>query len=391
MASLVAVPNQARLRIALVATWYPSPGREGLGVFVREHARALAAVADVVVIYPDLGEQAKSRAWTIQDAIEDGVRTIRLHVRRPEVRGARTVLLAIAVRNALRRLASEGWRPDVIHAHVFFAGLLALPARPRHTPLVITEHYSGLALGTVRGVDLWLARLAYARADLVCPVSENLALHLRHLGVRTPIRVVPNAIDTERFRPAEAPRDGGPIRALLVAGLTEVKQVHTLLEALALTRKRARAPDVVLDVAGDGPLLDQLRARADALGLDSVVRWLGRRRTEEVAELMRRSDVAVLSSRWENLPVVLLEAMASGLPVIAPAVGGVPEIVDADAGVLVQSGDVAALADALTAVAGRLDAYDAAALHARAALRYGFAAVTDRWLAIYDELLAARA
>jgi glycosyltransferase involved in cell wall biosynthesis len=382
----------SRRRVAILATWYPTASRPGSGVFVREQARALAAVADVVVIYPDPDDhRARRGAWMIEDALEDGLRTIRVHIARPRIPGARLVLFAAAVRSALRRLAREDWIPDVLHAHGVGPALFALPARRRRVPLVVTEHYSGFALGTVTGISLWLARFTFARADLVCPVSENLAGHLRRLGVKARVLVMPNAIDTRRFYPKPERRHGGPVRALLVARLTEVKQVPVLLDALALARSRPGAPEILLDVAGDGPLLEELRQRADALGLGAAVRWLGRRSGAKVADLMRESDLVVLSSRWENLPVVLQEAMASGLPVVAPAVGGVREIVDDDSGAVVPSGDVTALADAMIGVASRLPAYDRAALQARAVERYGFEAVTNRWLRVYDELIAARA
>ena len=378
--------RRSRRNVAIVTPWYPTPAQPGLGSFVREHARALATAADVVVIHADAEAPSRRKPWTIAATAEDGLRTFRVRVGLPHVRGVGLLLFATATRTALRRLARDGWRPDVLHAHVASAGLLALAARPRAAATVITEHYSGFARGTVTGSDLRLARFAYAHADLVCPVSENLAGHLRRKGVKTRLQVMPNPIDTSRFRPGARQRDSGPVRALLAAGLTEVKQVPVLLEALAITRSRKSEPEIVLDVAGDGPLLDDLRRHAQALGLGSQVRWLGRQDPDAVAELMRASDLVVLSSRWENLPTVLLEAMASGLPVVAPRVGGVPEIVDEEAGVLVESGDVAALADALTRVAGRLGDYDPDRLHSRAVELYGFEAVTKRWLTVYDEL-----
>jgi glycosyltransferase involved in cell wall biosynthesis len=247
--------------------------------------------------------------------------------------------------------------------------------------VVLSEHFSGFATGTLSRLDRRLARLAFARADLVCPVSEDLAGRLRGVGVRAPLTVVPNAIDVDRFRPREGPRAPGPVRALTVAGLTEIKRVDVLLEALALIAARPGAPRIELDLVGDGPLAEPLRAQAAELGV--AVRFHGFQPGPAVARLMRDADVLVLPSRWENLPVVLLEAMASGIPSVASRVGGVPEIVDAGTGATVPAQDAGALADALLNVAGRLDDFDPAALHARAAARYGFDAVARRWLELY--------
>ena len=163
----------------MIATWYPSSARPGLGVFVREHARALSRVADVVIVYPDAYERADRGGWVVHDRYEDGLRVLRVHVRRPDVRGLGVVLQAAGVRTALRRLRREGWAPDVLHAHVQPAGFLALAARPRGVPVVVTEHYSGFGLGTVEGLALRMARFTFRHADLVCPVSEDLGRHLR--------------------------------------------------------------------------------------------------------------------------------------------------------------------------------------------------------------------
>jgi glycosyltransferase involved in cell wall biosynthesis len=135
---------------------------------------------------------------------------------------------------------------------------------------------------------------------------------------------------------------------------------------------------------GEGPLEGALRARAAGL----PVRFHGAQPPARVAELMREADVFVLPSRFENLPVVLLEAMACGLPVVATRVGGVPEIVDSSAGVLVPPGDVAALGSAISDVAGRLSDFDRAALAARAHSRYGIEAVGAVWDSIYSGLVS---
>ena len=131
--------------------------------------------------------------------------------------------------------------------------------------------------------------------------------------------------------------------ALGVAGrLTAQKALGDTLEALA------RVPDVALLVLGDGPERAELERRAGELGLADRVRFLGAGTRDDVIALFRAVDAALLTSAWENLPHTLLEALATGTPVIATAVGGIPEVVrDEENGLLVPPRDIAAIAAAI--------------------------------------------
>ena len=139
---------------------------------------------------------------------------------------------------------------------------------------------------------------------------------------------------------AELALDGD---VLLFAGrLGPQKAVGVLLEALG------RISDVTLVIAGDGPERPALEGRVAELGLDARVRFLGSVPRETVLRLFRASDASVLPSAWENFPHTVVEALAVGCPVIATAVGGVPEVVrDGENGLLVPPGDAAALADSI--------------------------------------------
>jgi glycosyltransferase involved in cell wall biosynthesis len=131
--------------------------------------------------------------------------------------------------------------------------------------------------------------------------------------------------------------------ALVFAGrLGPQKALGTAFEALAAV------PDVTLAVAGDGPDRGALERRADELELGRRVSFLGSVSREQVLRLFRAADAAVLPSAWENFPHTVVEALAVGCPVIATAVGGVPEVVrDGENGLLVSPGDPSALAAAI--------------------------------------------
>jgi glycosyltransferase involved in cell wall biosynthesis len=358
------------------------------GLFCREQARAAALRNDVRVLafMPErMSGRALFRYW---DDPAEPVPTLRLAYRRPLLRPAAMATQLVGMRAVLRSLQRSGWRPDVIHAHVFEAGFPAvLLGRRLGCPVVVSEHFTAFQRGLVRGVDRRVARYCFRHADLVCPVSHDLRRQLESVEPRGRYRVVANVVDTTLFHPAVRPQPrGGPLRLLNVASLDEKKRHADLLQALA--RLRARGTTATLDIIGAGGLEPQLRLQVRQLGLGEVVRFLGSRSPAEVAERMRESDLFVLPSRFENLPAVLLEAMASGLPAVATAVGGVPEIVDAQAGLLVPAGDPQGLAAAIESVAGRLGSFDRAGLAARAERRYGLAAVGRVWDETYDGLLA---
>ena len=367
-------PGVPRRRVALVTEWYPSPENPFLGTFVGDHARALARRHDVTVVVLARGRTRGGRPWSVDEGEEFGLRTLRV-----SHRGGLPFRVAGALA-ALRRLDPP---PDVLHAHVFGPGLVALAAGRRlRIPVVVSEHESRVARGLLRRAERPLARFVYSRAGAVCPVSEDLGRRIAALAPRARLRALPNPVDTDLFRPS-SPADAPPLRALFVGGLVPVKAVGDLLQALALARDRGR--DVVLELVGDGPERAVLEERTWALGLAGFVRFRGALGREAVAAAMRKANVVCLSSRWENLPVAAIEALASGRPIVATRVGGVSEVVGAEDGILVPPGDPPALAAALAGLDER--AFDANALAERAADRFGLDAVAARASEVYEEVL----
>jgi glycosyltransferase involved in cell wall biosynthesis len=374
-----------RRRVLIVPAWYPTAEDPVTGIFVREQAALVAARHEVVVLYPfEPGAPARG-LWSIAEAEEDGIRTVRVRRRRLPVPKHELPLAVAATRAALRRLRAEGFVPDVLHAHVFTAGAVARAAVGRRVPVIVTEHLSDIGRARVEGIALRVARFAYRRADLLAPVSENLAERLRRLA-DTPTRVIPNVVDTARFRP---PVDGQrpaapPERLLAVAGLVPVKDVPTAIEAFA--RVRRERPDARLEILGDGPERARCEGVARRLGVWEGVRFAGRVERDAVAERMRTSHLLVSASAYESLPGNQLEALASGLPVVATAVGGVPHVIDDEVGRLVLPGDPEALAAAILDVLAHRDAYDPARIAARTRERYGPEHVAALWDEVYEEL-----
>jgi glycosyltransferase involved in cell wall biosynthesis len=371
------------VNVLFLTTSWPRQESPIDGIFVREHARAAAELADVRVVHL---ERAAGRGLVDLTRVPSE----ELPVWRARYRRFGKPLsiagFLIGPLVAARRLERHGWRPTVIHAHSFLSALPALVlGRRLGVPVAYTEHWTIFL--PENPAELMppmriAARTALRYADVVLPVSEALGEALRRLEPRARVRVVPNVVDEEVFAPDGLPERQGPQR-LLTAGLldTDRKGVDVLLEAFALLAGR---DDVVLDVVGDGSLRPRYEALAERLGVREAVTFHGLKPKAELAALMREADLFVLASRYENNPCVVLEAMASGLPVVATRVGGVPEVVRPDSGRLAAPLDpqsfAAAVEDAL-----RSD-FDRETIARRTRESFGRRAIARRLADVYAEL-----
>lgn len=366
---------------------YPTPDARTSGIFVREHARAAALHADVAVLH--LHRRDGGGPWLRARRVEgEELPTWRVDYPRRPLALSYAGNLAAAVAG-LRAVRSAGFRPDLLHANFFLAGVPAVVlGRALRLPVVTTEHWSvflpadPMQLGRL---PRRLARFAFERSDIVLPVSGDLRAALATAGIRARFRIVPNAVDTEVFHPG-TPRERGS-RLLAVSGLYGAKGYEYLLPAIA--RLRERGSSVELDIVGDGEARSEYERLAARLGLTHVVRFRGELPKDEVAAFMRDADMLVLASTYENNPCVVLEALVSGLPVVATAVGGVPEIVRPERGVLAERSRVESIVAAIEEALSRED-FDRAAIARDAAAEFGLEAVGETLATVYRQALSGR-
>jgi glycosyltransferase involved in cell wall biosynthesis len=198
--------------------------------------------------------------------------------------------------------------------------------------------------------------------------------------------VVPNAVQTELFWPDREREPGGVPLIVAVAALEPVKGVEDLVEAVGLLHSRRQDFRVVL--IGEGSLRKTLTRRIDELGLRRHLILTGALVHPQVAEMMRSASFAVVPSRWETFSVVVGEAMACGLPVVATAVGGVTERIDAGNGLLVDARQPTALADALEQMLDGYRNYDRGAISEEARVRLSPESIGSRWEEVYAEARA---
>jgi glycosyltransferase involved in cell wall biosynthesis len=196
--------------------------------------------------------------------------------------------------------------------------------------------------------------------------------------------VLPNFIDETRFAPGSR-RPAEPFRFLSVGHLVPQKGFDVLLRALALCH--ARGDRFHLTIVGKGYEEDALRGIARELDVESSVTWLGAPERTSMPEIYRAADAFVLASRHESFGVVVIEALASGLPVVATRCGGPEEIVTPEVGELAPAEDPAALADAMSRLAAR--SVERAAIRRYFDSTYASAVVVPRLEQLYRDVLAA--
>ena len=293
----------------------------------------------------------------------------------------------------LRRL-----RPAILHTYNFACAEYAVPAWAARVPVRIhAEH--GRDASDPQGLNRkhnFLRRALVPWIDRYVPVSHDLARWLTGVvGIpENKSELIMNGVDTVRFAPqlpqAVTPWAGADTFVIGTVGrLQDVKDQATLIEAFALlcaSRPEQRA-QLRLAIVGDGPLRERLAQKARDAGVADLVWFPGAR--NDIPELMRSFDLFALSSIAEGTPVTLLEAMACGLPVVATAVGGIPEVVqDGVNGALVPAGNPQALAEALGRYADERARVLSHGMAARAAIEhhYSVAAMVSAYTALYDRL-----
>jgi glycosyltransferase involved in cell wall biosynthesis len=321
---MTAARGAGRLRVAHISLGLEIGGQEKLLVEFVRHAD-LSRFEVTVISLTGRGRMA--------NAIEDLGGTV---IALDEPPGIRPSMV-----HRLHRLF-VAQRFDAVHTHderpLLYAGTAAWLAR---TPVRVHTHHHG-ELGPLSPT---ITRILCAAARCVDPfvcVSNESAKYVVELGVPAPrVQIKWNGIDLVRF-PFNGPKLDGV--ALCIGRLSPEKGHMFLLEAVC--RVVEKLPTFRVDVAGDGSLREQLLTRTTELQLQRNVRFLGE--VGDVRTLLRDAGMFVLPSLSEGLSITLLEAMASGLPVIATRVGGNPEVIqDGGTGLLVSPQDPEALAEAL--------------------------------------------
>jgi glycosyltransferase involved in cell wall biosynthesis len=399
--------------VVMVATSYPRFPGDSVGTFMEPIAKSVAARGHEVHLV------APWHPLVAREAIEDGVRfhfyryaplrslnvfgyaaAMRADV---SLRGAAYVAAPLALAAGWReaRRVARHHHATMMHGHWVIPGGITAALAARALPLVISLHGSDVYVAETLAPARAAARFAFGRAGFVTACSDDLARRAVALGAdRARVETVPYGVDTSRFRP-----DDG-VRHHLRGELGVAETVPLAVAAGRLVRKKGfeylidalpRVPAIVLALAGDGTLDSELRDRARRAGVAERIRFLGNQTQGRIAELLMAADMAVVpsvrddSGNVDGLPNVVLEAMASGTPLVTTTAGGIGAVVeDGRTALVVPERDAEALAAALARLAADPPTGRALGVAARLLVdtRFGWNRVAERMEAAYEVALA---
>lgn len=379
----------SRPKVLVVTPWFPCEAQPTAGVFVRDHALLAQRVADVIVLHLEAVRQGQpvGVAMDTTSNLTSGLTVVR--ARYVDGRGPRQEMRRLlAALRAVRALAAQGYRPDLVHGHVFWIAPAAwLLARICGARLAFSEHASAFPLRKIPRRRLRVTRRLYRTAATVMPVSAFLQQSMEEMGITADYRILANPVDTSLFHPlpnAAGTPTGLPLRLLFVGGLgaSDIKNVGGMLRSLS----RVDEVDWNLEIAGDGDGRHDHEEATRQLGIDGRVTFRGGLQRSEVAAAMQQADALLLMSPLETFSCVVAEALCSGLPVIATDTGAIGEMIRrTSGGVVIESTEE--LPDALTSmVAGQLPDRQEIAASAQSFL--AMHALEDQLSDTYSEIMA---
>ena len=390
--------NKERKHIVFLARWYPHRYDPMFGLFVQRHAEAAALFNDITVVYcqqtTDNGQQTLStdnqqtvrtyciRPFEIVRTLENNVDTIRVYYKKPKNKILSLLRFYRANMIGLRLGRKDGRgepRPyDLIHVHILTRlGVIAWIQKLLHkTPYIITEHWSRYLPGNDFGgfFRKLATKIVVRNAKLVTTVTGNLAKAMQNHGLKNDNYVVlPNVVNLDMFHISEK-KNNTPCKIIHISCFEDKsKNISGLLESLKIVEQKGI--DFQCTLIGEGMDFEMMKQKAESLQLINKVSFTGLLEGQKLADELSSGNFLVLSSNYENMPVVILEALASGLPVVSTNVGGIKEMIDDTKGILVEPRNQEALAEAIIKMIETYKNYDANYLRNSVIEKYGYESV----------------
>jgi len=384
-----------KLKVLFLPAWYPTKNDAMAGLFVKNHAKAVQAYANVAVLHIIYNTAPQQKAIEFEYKVDYTIPTLIGYIRLGEGSFVDRLLYPlrylIASFKGYKKITKHFGTPNIHHVHILTrSGIIALYKKiTQGIPYIITEHWSRYLpqnSSSYKGVFRKLmTRWVVKNAALTTPVSKHLGRAMQKHGLTTGYTQVSNVVDINFYKPLPIkPKNSKPIVLHISCFDEKPKNVTGILNVTKQLKDKGF--DFELRLVGYGKDHQLCVDYAHQLGLKNVV-FLGLKTNDALLKEYQKADMFILFSRFENQPVVILEAFACSLPVIATNVGGIPEILQDGFGELINSENEDELAKAIQKVAQAPMGYDLEAMRQYAVKNFSYEGVGKQFYDIYQNII----
>ena len=365
------------MNILHLLSWFPSPDDPTLGNFCVRMIDALPEECHSVILSVCDGKDM-TKSFEVKEIKGARHTHVQIYIRPPKVNAIRKLKMLRMYQYGLKYIKKHFFEPDLVHLHVAYPlGQVALLWKKLFGyKYVMTEHWT---IYQPQNKDVLIGRLKKKivkianNAELIMPVSLDLQRCMEGHGVRNRFQVIYNLVNTDMFKLGQPCIDsslrtnlrgndmhGGKKRMLHISTLRdEAKNFSGILRVVE--KLKQQRDDFELHVIHDYEA-PEFKAFVKDHNLTDCVIFHGKKTSAEVAEAYQKADFFVLFSNFENLPCVIVEAFASGVPVLSTSVGGIAEIVSDERGILIPQGDEEALLQGMNQMLDHCREYDCEAI-----------------------------
>lgn len=390
------------MNVFIVPSWYPSKQHPSAGIFFKMQAMALAKYVDEVNIGIGTWGSHHEELWIDR---KSGILGLLRLFNKPAsnslqlchncteyfdpaftwsrmFRKGNISEIIKSVQRCYFSFEADYGPIDIIHAHSSYpAGFVAMHISLKtNTPYLITEHMGPFPFPTfIKGkkIDPVVLR-PLENASKVLSVSPGLAFNIKK-SANVESEVLPNLVDESRFN-KKTNEEKTPFRLLFVGRLEKEKGVYTLIRGINEVKK-----PTILTIVGDGPERENLEKFAASKNYKNII-WEGWKSQDELANIYRKNHALILPSEHENNPLVIIEAFASGIPVIGSNIAGIKELVLEKLGVLFSPGDPTDVARKIEHVVENYKSFDSDYIRAHFLENYSATKVCQKLLTIYRSI-----
>lgn len=343
--------KKPKLHILFLSSWFPSRVHETNGIFVLRHAEAVALSNQVTVLFFIGDKSLQKNKFEIEESEEKNVKIIRVYFHN---KWSKLPLISHFQKiktyfKAFQLGLEKVKKIDLVHGNVLFpVGIFALYLKIiKNIPFVFTEHWTGYHPPLNQNIPFLekkITQLISKKCSFILPVTQHLANSMQNFGLKGNYKIVPNVVDCDLFHPIE--KNNFIFQIIHISYLKdEHKNVSGILRAIKkLTEMKL---NFHFTIVGDGDLKPHLKYAKKLEIPEKNLSFHGEKTPAEIAKLIQLSDLFVLFSNYENLPCVILEAMACGIPTISTDVGGISEHLKNEYGILIPAKNENALMQAI--------------------------------------------